>query len=55
MGLTSLEHMNEIKIVLKTLTQGGLLALGYGNKRRLRKKRKNVNCAEDTVIVIGSK
>jgi hypothetical protein len=34
---------------------GGLLSLGYGRKRRLMKKRKNVNCAEDTVTITGSK
>jgi hypothetical protein len=33
----------------------GMLALGYGSKRRSRKKRENVNFTEDTVIVIGSK
>jgi hypothetical protein len=27
---------------------GGLLALGYGIKRRSRKKRENVNFAEDS-------
>jgi hypothetical protein len=31
------------------------LALGYGSKRRLRKKRRNVNRMEDTVTVTGSK
>jgi hypothetical protein len=34
---------------------GGLLALGYGRKRRLRHKRKNANCAEDTMNVTRSK
>jgi hypothetical protein len=34
---------------------GGMLALGYGSKRILRKKRKNANCAEDTVTDTGSK
>ena len=34
---------------------GGLLALGYGRKKRSRKKRKNENFAEDTVIVTKSK
>jgi hypothetical protein len=34
---------------------GGLLVLGYGRKRRSRKKRKNVYCAEDTVTFTGSK
>jgi hypothetical protein len=34
---------------------GGLLALGYGSKRRSRKKKENVNFAEDTVTVTGSK
>jgi hypothetical protein len=36
-------------------TLESLLALGYGSKRRLREKRKNVNCAEDIVTDIGSK
>jgi hypothetical protein len=31
---------------------GALLALGYGNKRRTRKKTGNVNFAEGTVIVM---
>jgi hypothetical protein len=34
---------------------GGMFPLGYGNKRISRKKRKNVNYAEDTVTVTGSK
>ena len=34
---------------------GGLLALGYGNKRISRKKRENVNYTEDTETFIGSK
>jgi hypothetical protein len=34
---------------------GGMLALGYESKRRSRKKRKNVNCTEDTVTVTGLK
>jgi hypothetical protein len=32
-----------------------MLALGYGSKRRLREKRKNVNCAEDIVTDTGLK
>jgi hypothetical protein len=40
---------------LVELEEEKLLALGYGSKRRSRKKRKNVNCAEDTVTVTGSK
>jgi hypothetical protein len=32
-----------------------LLALDYESKRRSRKKRKNVNCAENTVTITGSK
>jgi hypothetical protein len=31
------------------------LALGYGSKRRSKKKRKNANCAKDTMTVTGSK
>jgi hypothetical protein len=34
---------------------GGLLALGYGNNRRTREKRKNENFTEDIAIVTGSK
>jgi hypothetical protein len=34
---------------------GVLLALSYGSKRRSRKKRENVNCMEDTMMVTGSK
>jgi hypothetical protein len=32
-----------------------MLALGYGSKRRSRKKRENANFVEDIVIVTGSK
>jgi hypothetical protein len=32
-----------------------MLALGSRRKRRLKKKRRNANCAEDTVTDTGSK
>ena len=34
---------------------GGLLALGYGRKRRTRKKREKVNFLEETMTVTGLK
>jgi hypothetical protein len=34
---------------------GGLLALGYGRLRRLRKEVQSANCAEDKLTEIGSK
>jgi hypothetical protein len=42
-------------ILFKGILSTRVLALGYGSKRRSRKKRENTNFVEDTVIVTRSK